>query len=147
MRSEHAAGRDRSVRAMTGSMLVAPLPRTPDSALIEDLFGAVRDAGIPITDDPNGSAQDGAGWDDWNRVDGKRQSAADAYLRPVLSRPNLTVVTDAQVRRLIIENGRCRGVEYTAGSRLLQADAVSEVVLTAGTEGCAQPPMASGGGA
>ncbi len=146
MRSEHAAGRDPSVRGMTGPMLVAPLPRTPDSALIEDLFGAVRDAGIPITDDPNGSAQDGAGWDDWNIVDGKRQSAADAYLRPVLSRPNLTVVTDAQVRRLIIENGRCRGVEYTAGSRVVQAEAVSEVTLTAGTIGSAQLLMVSGVG-
>ena len=144
MRSERAVGRDPRARGMKGPMLVAPRPRTPDGALIEDLFAAALDAGIPITEDPNGTAQDGAGWHDWNIVNGKRQSAADAYLRPVLSRPNLTVVTDARVRRLIIENGRCCGVEYAAGSQLLQADAVSEVVLTAGTIGSAQLLMTSG---
>jgi choline dehydrogenase len=99
---------------------------------------------MPVTEDPNGAAQDGAGWQDWNFADGMRQSAADAYLRPVLGRPNLTVVTDARVQRLIIENGRCRGVEYTVGTQLLHADAASEVVLTAGAIGSPQLLMVSG---
>jgi choline dehydrogenase len=144
MRSEHAGGRDPRVRGVGGPMQVAPLPLTSESALAEDLLSAVRDARIPITDDLNGIAQDGAGWPEWNIVDGKRQSAADAYLRPVLGRPNLTVVTDAQVRRLIVENGRCSGVEYAAGSQLRQADAVSEVVLAAGAIGSPQLLMVSG---
>jgi choline dehydrogenase len=46
MRSEHAAGRDPRVRGMEGPMRVAPLPRTPESALAEELLSAVRDAGI-----------------------------------------------------------------------------------------------------
>jgi choline dehydrogenase len=146
MRSERAPGRDPRVRGMKGPMLVAPPARTANGALVEDLLAAALDAGIPFTADPNGTSQDGAGWHDWNVVDGKRQSSADAYLRPVLSRPNLTVVTDAQVRRLIIEEGRCRGVEYAAGSQLLRADAASEVVLTAGTVGSAQLLMTSGVG-
>jgi choline dehydrogenase len=144
MRSERAEGRDPGVRGMKGPMLVAPRPRTPDGALIEDLLATTLDAGIPFTGDPSGTVQDGAGWHDWNVPGGKRQSAADAYLRPVLSRPNLTVVTGAQVRRLIIENGRCRGVEYTAGSQTVQAGAAFEVVLTAGTIGSAQLLMTSG---
>jgi choline dehydrogenase-like flavoprotein len=144
MRSERAPGRDPRVRGMKGPMLVAPPPRTPNGALAEALFAAALDAGIPITADPSGASQDGAGWHDWNVVDGKRQSAADAYLRPVLGRPNLTVVTGAEVRRLVVENGRCRGVVYAAGSRLLQADAAAEVVLTAGTVGSAQLLMTSG---
>jgi choline dehydrogenase len=144
MRSERAAGRDPRVRGMEGPMQVAPLPLFPESALAEDLLGAVRDAGIPVTDDLSGVAQDGAGWPDWNIVDGKRQSAADAYLRPVLGRPNLTVVTDAQVRRLIVENGRCRGVEYAAGSLLRRADADSDVALAAGAIGSPQLLMVSG---
>jgi choline dehydrogenase len=144
MRSERAPRRDPRFRGMKGPMLVAPLPRTSEAALIEALFAATLDAGIPITDDPNGRFQDGAGWHDWNVVGGKRQSAADAYLRPALSRTNLTVVTDARVRRLIIDKGRCRGVEYTAGARLLQVDANAEVVLTAGTVGSAQLLMTSG---
>jgi choline dehydrogenase len=144
MRSERAEGRDPRVRGMHGPMVVAPPPRTPNGALIEDLFATALDAGIPITLDPNGAVRDGAGWHDWNVVDGKRQSAADAYLRPVLNRPNLSVVTEAQVRRLIVENGRCRGVEYTAGSENLRAEAACDVVLTAGTVGSAQLLMTSG---
>lgn len=144
MRSERAAGRDPRVRGMEGPMQVAPRTRTPDSGLIEGLSAAARDSGMPITEDPNGIAQDGAGWHDSNVVDGMRQSAADAYLRPVLDRPNLTVLTDARVQRLVIKNGRCRGVEYTAGSRAVDAGAVSEVVLTAGAIGSAQLLMVSG---
>ncbi|HEY0803690.1 MAG TPA: GMC family oxidoreductase N-terminal domain-containing protein, partial [Pseudonocardiaceae bacterium] len=129
MRSERAPGRDPRVRGMQGPMLVAPSPWTSDSALVQDLFGAALDAGIPSTVDPNGRVGDGAGWHDWNIVNGRRQSAADAYLRPAIDRPNLTVVTEAQVRQLVIENGRCLGVEYTAGAQVRHADAVREVVL------------------
>jgi len=48
-------------------------------------------------------------------VDGHRQSAADAYLRPVLDRPNLTEMTNALVHRLLLADGRCAGVEYSLG--------------------------------
>lgn len=144
MRSEQAAGRDPRVRGTEGPMQVAPRRLTPGSGLVEGFFAAVRDSGMPVTEDPNGAAQDGAGWQDWNFAGGMRQSAADAYLRPVLDRPNLTVVTDARVQRLVLENGRCRGVEYTAGTQLLHADAASEVVLTAGAIGSPQLLMVSG---
>jgi choline dehydrogenase len=146
MRSERAVGRDPRFRGMKGPMLVGAAPRTRDGALVEDLLAATLDSGVPFTDDPNGAHADGIGWHEVNVVDGRRQSAADAYLRPVLGRANLTVISGALVRRLIIENGRCGGVEYSAGSQLLRAHASCEVVLTAGAIGSARLLMTSGVG-
>jgi choline dehydrogenase len=72
---------------------------------------------------------------------GARQSAADAYLRPVLNRPNLTVVTGAVARKLVMSGDRCTGVQYTAGGRLGTA-AAGEVVLCAGAIGSTRPTRA-----
>jgi choline dehydrogenase len=74
---------------------------------------------------------------------GARQSAADAYLRPFLDRPNLTVVTDALARKLVLSGSRCTGVQYTAGGQLRTAEA-GEVVLCAGAIGSPHLLMLSG---
>ena len=63
--------------------------------------------------DISGGLEDGAGFHDLTIVDGARQSVADAYLRPVLDRPNLHVVTDALVHRLRLDGDRCVGVDYS----------------------------------
>jgi choline dehydrogenase len=81
-----------------------------------------------------------------NIVDGVRQSAADAYLRPVLGRPNLTVTTDALVTRLLLANGRCTAVEYEAAGERLTAQASESVVLTAGAIDSPKLLMLSGVG-
>ena len=81
-------------------------------------------------------------------------SAADAavkaghpyLLRPVLHRRNLTVVTNAMARRLVIDGGRCRGVVYRKNGEERSAYAQREVVLAAGTIGSAQLLMVSGVG-
>jgi choline dehydrogenase len=75
-----------------------------------------------------------------------RQSAYDAYLKPVLDRPNLTVVTDALVRKVVIDDGRARGVFYTADGVTQQANCAGEVILTAGVFGSPQLLMLSGVG-
>ncbi|MET8642854.1 GMC family oxidoreductase N-terminal domain-containing protein [Streptomyces sp. NPDC004096] len=82
--------------------------------------------------------EEGYGWVDQNIVDGRRQSAADAYLRPVLDRPNLTVVTGALAERLVMDGGRARGVVYSAGGQRHTAACEGEVVLAAGTVGTPQ---------
>ncbi|MGW2996639.1 GMC family oxidoreductase, partial [Streptomyces sp. NPDC001193] len=74
---------------------------------------------------------------------GARQSAADAYIRPFLDRPNLDVVTDATVQRLRITGGRCTGVEYVVGGVHLSVES-AEVILTAGAVGSAHLLMLSG---
>lgn len=77
-------------------------------------------------------------------MDGRRQSARDAYLTPALSRPNLDVVTSALVHRVRLEGDRCTGVDYSVGTDVFSAGCSGEVMLTAGTVGSAQLLLTSG---
>jgi choline dehydrogenase-like flavoprotein len=68
-----------------------------------------------------------------NVADGERQSAADAYIRPLIAvRPNLMVVTGALAQRLVLTGGRCTGDVYTRGCEQVEVHATGEVVLCAG---------------
>lgn len=136
--SEHTVGRDPAYHGTDGPLHVAPVSER--HSISEAFAQAVVEAGYPSTDDLNGPHPYGVGWYDMNIVNGHRQSTADAYLRPHLHRPNLTVVTNAQVTRLVIENGRCTGVEY--GGEKIRAD--REVILSAGTIGSPQLLLLSG---
>ncbi|MFA5910923.1 MAG: GMC family oxidoreductase N-terminal domain-containing protein [Vicinamibacterales bacterium] len=73
-----------------------------------------------------------AGFYQKNILDGKRHSAADAFLEPVLSRPNLEVRSQAQATRLIIEAGRVAGVEYLRDGKPARARATREVIVSSG---------------
>ncbi len=85
--------------------------------------------------DVNGERQeDGAGPYQVNVTpDGKRASAAVAFLRPVLGRPNLQVETGAHATRVVIEGGRATGVEYIQNGVKRRATAEREVIVSAGT--------------
>lgn len=89
--------------------------------------------GYPTTDDFNGDQMDGVGWCHLTVKEGKRCSAAVAFLHPVLSRPNLTVQTNAQALRLLFNNGRCIGVEYVCDGQVQRAEAAGEVIISSGT--------------
>jgi choline dehydrogenase len=141
-RSERTVGRDRAYRGTDGPLQLAPVAsRHPLSETFHDALVAV---GYPSTDDLDGADQCGIGWYDVNIVDGVRQSSADAYIRPHLDRPNLTVVADALVRRLIMTKDRCEGVEYETDSQSHIANVDCEVILCAGTIGSPQLLMVSG---
>jgi choline dehydrogenase len=140
-RSEHADGRDPAIRGVGGPLIVDPV--TSPHPLAEAALAAAAEAGYRAAADIGSGLEEGFGLADLNIVDGKRQSAADAYLVPVLDRPNLTVVTGALVHRLRVERGRCTGVEYSAGAEMLTASA-AQTVLTAGTVGSAQLLLLSG---
>ncbi len=90
-------------------------------------------AGYPVTDDFNGAQPEGFGLYDLTISDGKRWSAAEAYLVPALSRPNLTVATGARTIRIVLERGRAVAVEYSIGKRAYRAAAQNDVILSAGT--------------
>ena len=142
-RSENAVGKDPVLRGRAGPLTVAPAdPLNP--VLAAALDGAVE-VGQRRATDISGGLEEGFAPVDLNIVDGRRQSAADAYLDPVRGRRNLTVVTDALVHRLRIKNGRCTGVDYSVGSTLTSVSA-GEVVVTAGAIGSAQLLMLSGVG-
>ena len=116
-----------------------------------DILDAVRDAaaevGIPKIDDFNRGDNEGSDYFEVNQRRGLRVSAAKAFLKPALSRPNLRLVTGAQARKLIIENGRVAGVEYAVGGRIVEARARGETVMTAGAVGTPQLLELSGIGA
>ena len=83
------------------------------SPLFGAFFEAVQQAGYPLTDDVNGFRQEGFAPFDRNIRNGRRLSAARAYLHPVMSRPNLDVETRAFVTKVLFEGERAVGVEYT----------------------------------
>jgi choline dehydrogenase len=143
-RSETTRGRDTAVRGVDGPLAVAP-SAVPNPVVRAGIEAAVE-LGYERAGDITSGLETGAGWCDINVVDGVRQSAADAYLRPVLGRPNLVVVTEALVRRLRVENGRCTGVEYTKSGESFTGHCSpdGEVVLTAGAIGSPQLLMLSG---
>jgi choline dehydrogenase len=141
-RSETEAGGDRAFRGDHGPMRVAPAREA--SPLSYAFLDAAVATGYQRSDDLNGHDEEGISWPDLNIVDGSRQSAADGYLRPVLDRANLTVVTNALVRRLVVADGRCAGVEYSVGSEERQAYPRGETILSAGSIGSAQLLLLSG---
>ena len=95
---------------------------------------AGRQAGHKVTADFNGFQQEGWGPYQHTISGGERWSAAKAYLHPALGRANLTCITGARTTRLIVEGGRCTGVEYadetTKERKVVHADA--EVLVCAG---------------
>ena len=92
-------------------------------------------AGYPRTDDCNGYQQEGFGPMQMTVRDGVRVSSARAYLAPVRSRRNLTVVTGANVDKIMLDGGTAKGVAFHRGKRRIEAVAAREVILAAGAIG------------
>ena len=141
-RSETAAHGDPAVRGACGPLVVAPASPI-NEVLGAALVGAVQ-VGYPRAKDVSGGLETGFGPSDLTIVDGTRQSAADAYLRPALGRPNFDLVADAVVQRVTVENGRCTGIEYRRGGGGAITAHASEVVLAAGGIGTPHLLMLSG---
>lgn len=90
------------------------------------------EAGLPFNDDCNGEAQDGISYFQMTVKKGRRWSAAQAYLKPAMQRPNLRVETEAQVSQIIFEGLRAVGVTYRQDGRQVTARAHREVILCGG---------------
>jgi len=100
--------------------------------------------GLPANNDFNGAEQDGVGYYQVTQRRGRRWSTADAYLRPALDRPNLTVQTDALATKVLVEKGRAVGVRYVTGGRTQDAAAQREVILCGGAVNSPQLLLLSG---
>lgn len=105
---------------------------------------AAQQWGMPYNPDFNGRQQAGAGFYQLTQKDARRSSTSQAFLRPAESRPNLTVVTGAEVLRVLVEKGRAMGVELVQGTRITQLRAEREVLLTSGAIGSPRLLMLSG---
>ena len=113
--------------------------------LCEVFFEASTQSGIPFNHDINGASQFGCGYMQATIRDGVRCDTATAYLEPVLEHPNLTVIKDALVTRIVVEKGRAVAVEYLENGRsLARVRADAEIVLSAGSIGSPHLLMLSG---
>lgn len=107
---------------------------------------AAQELGIPYNDDFNGHEQEGVGYFQTTSRNGRRCSAAVAYLNPIKHRQNLTIATEALANRVIIKDGKAVGVEYSQGGKEITADANAEVVLCGGAVNSPQLLQLSGVG-
>ncbi|MGD0067100.1 MAG: GMC family oxidoreductase N-terminal domain-containing protein [Streptosporangiaceae bacterium] len=114
------------------------------SAACEAFIAAAQEQGAVANDDFNGPRQDGVGWYQLTQRNGRRYSAATAYLHPAVSRPNLTVLTGALVTKVLIEGGRATGVSYLHRGVAETAQANAEVILSGGAVNSPQLLMLSG---
>ena len=98
-----------------------------------------------FNEDFNGESQEGVGYYQTTQKDGKRCSAAKAYLVPILDRENLTILTDTNVDKIIIENGRASGVLcINEEGEKFEVNAKKEVLLSSGAFGSPQILLRSG---
>ncbi|HEY2070554.1 MAG TPA: choline dehydrogenase [Rhizomicrobium sp.] len=102
------------------------------------------EAGFPETKDFNGAQQEGFGPYQLTIKEGKRWSAATAYLTPVIARPNLTIESEAHVTRILFENKRAVGVEFVQDGKAQSARASREVLLSGGAVNTPQVLLLSG---
>ena len=130
----------------TGGPLNVADERSPRQ-LTGRFIAAAERSGIPRIPDYNGPEQDGVSPVQVTQRNGRRFSAADAYLRPNMKRENLNVVTGAQVLRVELDNERATGVRYRdRRGREQVASADREVLVAAGSIGSPQLLMLSGVG-
>ena len=115
-------------------------------AVLDAFMQAAEQAGIPRTADFNRGDNEGSGYFDVTQRRGWRWSAAKAFLRPVLRRPNLQVLTGAEVERLVIEAGEVKGVVFHHAGQRREVRAARETVLSAGAIGSVQILEQSGVG-
>jgi choline dehydrogenase len=108
------------------------------------LLDACQAAGIPYTADYNGPEQDGAFVFQTFQRNGRRWSTADAFLRPVLKRPNLTLMAKAHVLGVELDGRRATGVRVSAGRRDEKVIRGGEVILSAGSINSPQLLQVSG---
>lgn len=143
-RSERSAFHRAGNRGNAGPVQVA-VPSTPNPVAVAGL-DAFRQAGVPVVEDISVATGDGVSFQEMTIVNGRRQTASDAYLTPLGARPNLEVITGAMVRKLRFDGTRCVGVDYRLDGRDVQVAADREVILASGTIGSAQLLMVSGVG-
>lgn len=105
---------------------------------------ACQQSGMPYNPDFNSGNQAGCGLYQITAKNGRRSSAAVAYLKPAKGRRNLQVVTRTMVSRIIVENGKAVGVEYIRNGQKFELRAEREVIVSAGAIGTPKLLMVSG---
>ncbi|MGO4638040.1 GMC family oxidoreductase [Mesorhizobium sp. 2RAF45] len=114
--------------------------------LTKRYLAAGQQAGLPLNPDFNGVAQEGVGTYQISTKNGRRMSAARAFLRPAMKRSNVRVETNALASRILFEGKRAVGIEYLQNGQTKTARAGREVILSAGSINSPQLLQLSGVG-
>ena len=140
-RIESWEGGETPLRGGSGPMAVE-YAKT-DDPIENAMLAAAKACGYPLTPDYNAQSV-GFGRTQFSISKGKRASTASAYLRPVMNRPNLTVLTNATAQRVLLHGKTAYGVAYTRGGVNETAEAAREVLLSGGSFNSPQLLMLSG---
>ncbi|HET7873671.1 MAG TPA: choline dehydrogenase [Terriglobales bacterium] len=142
MRSEKHQDGDSPYHGAAGPLCVCNLRSV--NPLAQAFLEAAEQSGYKRNPDFNGESQEGFGLYQVTQSQGKRCSAAAAFLKPAMSRPNLTVRTDVQVFDIIFEGRRAVAVSLQQGSGSTQEHAEREIILCAGAIGSPHLLMLAG---
>jgi len=145
LKSEDWTGEPHPDHGQGGPLTVSPM-RGPHP-LCADFLEACQQAGLPRLDDREGGQREGVFLTLATQRDGWRCSTEKAFLRPARMRPNLTVLTQAEVQTLSFDGRKATGVVITRGGQRQQVRAHREVIVSAGTVGSAALLLRSGIGA
>ncbi len=128
----------------TDGELKVSLQHQISTPLAQTFIDSCQATGIDANQDYNGRSQKGVGHFQFTIADGKRQSTAVAFLKPVMDRPNLTVVTHAHVTQLLMDHDEVTGVRFKKGQSITEVSIQKEVILSAGAFQSPQILMLSG---
>ena len=112
--------------------------------ILDVVANAAQQMGIPKIKDFNTGDNEGSCYFHVNQKRGRRWSSARGYLKPALDRPNLTLVTNALVDRVITDDKKVAGISYRRDGRSLEATTYGEVILSSGSIGSVQILQRSG---
>ncbi len=133
--AENWEGEATAVRGKGGPLFTSKMDRSPICATVIE---AGKQLGLEYREDVNDLQPgdgDGIGWCQQTRGGRRRASAARTYLHPALKRPNLQLITNALVHRVLFEGKRATGIELSRGGVIETINATREVILSAGAVG------------
>lgn len=142
--SENNRRIDDEFHGRAGPLVVDDLPSP--HPLCERWITAGEAVGIPRNTDFNGESQEGLGVYQVTMDNGQRCSTADAYLKPAMRRPNLTVITNAEVQSIEFESDNATGIRFRHGNSSQRIGVRNELLLCAGAIGTPALLMKSGVG-
>ncbi len=134
---------DQDYHGISGELDVT-FPMRFKSKFADAFIKSCEAVGIFENQDYNGAVQKGASLTQCTISKGKRASAANAFLKPILHRKNLTAITSAKVSRIVLKESNVKGVEYIRKGQKLNAIAHKEVILSAGSFQSPQVLLLSG---
>ena len=127
---ENYQGDNSEIRGSDGPLKVSEV--TDRNPIYEGLFKAAEENKIPLNKDYNGDQQEGIAYTQTTIFKGERMSAEVAYLRPIKSRKNLSIITKSLVTKLLFNGKTCVGVEVKSKGKLINFNCAKEVILCGG---------------